>query len=174
MTCTASHYLTIHSNHQTGMTLTLGNNDNKVVLLCSALSESGQGGERTDIVIKPPPSPGALASQRRNSHVGMLGFGLGPGLGPGSGGIPAAFLRKPSRFDVKPVEELAEVCARELAQLMKESADTEAAVMEYWDMHVGCREGSARSEELGRELLVRLMEELRATMLLARIFLRVT
>lgn len=62
--------------------------------------------------------------------------------------------------------------ARELAGLMKEAVDTEAAVLEYWDVHVTSR-GAAGAEELGRELVVRLVEELRPALWMVRMFVRV-
>ena len=53
--------------------------------------------------------------------------------------------------------------ARELAELMREAEETEAAVMEYWDVHV-----TSRGAEFSGELAVQLMEELRSALRLAK------
>ena len=90
-------------------------------------------------------------------------------------GIPAAMINRrrtaTSSADL-PIEVIVGKHARELAELMKEAADTEAAVLEYWDVHVTSR-GAAGAEELGRELVVRLVEELRPALWVARVFVRV-
>ena len=90
-------------------------------------------------------------------------------------GVPAAMInrRRTATSANVPVKAIVGTHARELAELMKEAADTEAAVMEYWDVHVTSR-GAAESGELGKELVACLVEELWPALWMARMFMRAT
>ena len=58
--------------------------------------------------------------------------------------------------------------ARELAEVMKEATKTKEAVLEWWDVNVSKLE----DPEIERQLLVKLMETLRPTLLLSKIVVR--
>ena len=90
-------------------------------------------------------------------------------------GVPAAMIsrRKVAASADLPVGVVVETLAHELAGLMKEATDTEAAVIEYWDVHVTSR-GATESGELGKELVACLVEELWPTLWMARVFMRAT
>ena len=63
---------------------------------------------------------------------------------------------------------LAVANARELAEVMQEATQTEAAVVEWWGVHMT----GVADDDATREMVVQLVEELRPALRLARVFLR--
>ena len=80
--------------------------------------------------------------------------------------VPAAALnhQRPAAVTGLSGHALALANARELAEVMREAGQTEAAVIEWWSVHVT----GVADEDATREMVVALVEELRPALRLAR------
>ena len=109
--------------------------------------------DKATIQLRAPPSTRSVPRSRKPS--------LSEGLG-----VRAELLNRRRSTNAAGVALVAPL-AKELAEVMREASDTEAAVAEWWDVNVG---GLEQRRAVARGLFAALAEELWPALLLARVF----